>query len=220
MLDSITTFAVQATASQGPADAADIYRALTSRHPNDVEIEQAIDFDRHVFACVLSAAASEGGDLAARCGLDDVDLAHLLQTYFPGRHPPPSIGYDLDESVDPEEFTIVRDLLSAYRSSGGLEGRWLCGLIARRALEPNHLWEDLGLRSRAELSRLMSVHFQPLFARNTQNMRWKRFIYRLMCEDDGFAMCSTPVCSNCSDYSLCFGIEGGVSRLATAVSPP
>ena len=45
-------------------------------------------------------------------------------------------------------------------------------------------------------------------------MRWKRFFYRMLCESDGFVMCSTPVCTNCCDFDLCFGEESGESRLA------
>ena len=39
-------------------------------------------------------------------------------------------------------------------------------------------------------------HFFPIASRNTKNMQWKRFFYRMMCEDDGFVMCSTPVCTH------------------------
>jgi nitrogen fixation protein NifQ len=109
---------------------------------------------------------------------------------------------------------MVRDLLLAQRSSEGHAGRWLAAMIARRAMEPNHLWEDLGLRDRSELSRLLARHFGPLAARNTRNMRWKRFFYRMLCEDDGLVMCSTPVCTNCNDFNVCFGDESGESRMA------
>ena len=81
-------------------------------------------------------------------------------------------------------------------------------------MEPNHLWEDLGLRDRSELTRLLARHFGPLAVRNTRNMRWKRFFYRMLCEDDGLVMCSTPVCTNCNDFNLCFGDESGESRMA------
>jgi nitrogen fixation protein NifQ len=87
-------------------------------------------------------------------------------------------------------------------------------MIARRAVEPNHLWEDLGLRDRSELTRLLARHFGPLAVRNTRNMRWKRFFYRMLCEDDGLVMCSTPVCTHCNDFALCFGDESGESRMA------
>lgn len=220
MLDGVTSIAAYVHPTRTRSDASAIYRFLTGHEPHEAETETPADFDRHVFACILAAAASEGGALTQRSGLGDVDLASLVRTYFGGRRPVALPRRERDDPVDMEEIAIVADLLGAHRSSEGEKGRWLCALIARRALEPNHLWEDLGLRDRAELTRLMSVHFQPLFARNTRNMRWKRFIYRLMCEDDGFAMCSTPVCSNCSDYALCFGVEGGTSRLAFATSVP
>jgi nitrogen fixation protein NifQ len=87
-------------------------------------------------------------------------------------------------------------------------------MVARRAMQPEHLWEDLGLRSRAELSRLLMRHFEPLARDNTRNMRWKRFFYRKLCEDDGMVMCSTPVCSQCGDFAECFGEESGESRMA------
>jgi nitrogen fixation protein NifQ len=106
------------------------------------------------------------------------------------------------------------DLLLAHRSSEGDAGHWLAKMIARRSMEPNHLWEDLGLRDRSELTRLLVRHFGPLAVRNTRNMRWKRFFYRMLCEDDGLVMCSTPVCTNCNDFSLCFGEESGESRMA------
>jgi nitrogen fixation protein NifQ len=87
-------------------------------------------------------------------------------------------------------------------------------MIARRAVEPNHLWEDLGLRNRAELSRLLVRHFASLAAQNTRNMRWKRFFYRMLCEADGMVLCTTPVCRDCADFEHCFGEETGESRLA------
>ena len=87
-------------------------------------------------------------------------------------------------------------------------------MVARRAMEPNHLWEDLGLRDRSELSRLLMRHFAPLARDNTRNMRWKRFFYRKLCEDDGVVMCSTPVCAQCGDFAECFGDESGESRMA------
>lgn len=74
--------------------------------------------------------------------------------------------------------------------------------------------EDLGLRNRGELSRLLMRHFAPLATQNTRNMRWKRFFYRKLCEADGMVLCTTPVCTDCTDFDLCFGEESGESRLA------
>ena len=109
---------------------------------------------------------------------------------------------------------MVRELLVAHRARPGRDTLWLAAIVARRAIEPNHLWEDLGLRARTELTRLLERHFTALAAKNTRNMRWKRFFYRTLCESDGFVMCTTPVCSGCGDFDSCFGEETGESRLA------
>jgi len=45
-------------------------------------------------------------------------------------------------------------------------------------------------------------------------MRWKRFCYRMLCVDDGFLIGTTPGCTQCNDFDLCFGEENGESRMA------
>jgi nitrogen fixation protein NifQ len=88
--------------------------------------------------------------------------------------------------------------------------------VARRAQRPNHLWQDLGLGNRRELSRLMNQHFRPLAVRNTADMKWKKFLYRTICRDEGFSLCTAPSCSECNDFEACFGEESGESFLARA----
>ncbi|CCD84360.1 putative nitrogen fixation protein nifQ [Bradyrhizobium sp. ORS 285] len=193
-----------------------IYRLLTGNDPAEAVIDDDFNFDRHVIASILAVSAMEHGVLAERAGLSTVELIALLAQLFPaaaidstwlpinGAAPAP----------DDDEIAMVRDLLTAQRSTDGDVSRWLAAMVARRAMEPNHLWEDLGLRERSELSRLLMRHFAPLASRNTRNMRWKRFFYRMLCEDDGFVMCTTPVCTQCNDFALCFGEESGESRMA------
>ncbi|CCD97423.1 putative nitrogen fixation protein nifQ [Bradyrhizobium sp. ORS 375] len=193
-----------------------IYRLLTGNDPAEAVIDDDFNFDRHVIASILAVSAMEHGALAERAGLSTVELIALLAQLFPaaaidstwlpinGAAPAP----------DDDEIAMVRDLLTAQRSTDGDVSRWLAAMVARRAMEPNHLWEDLGLRERSELSRLLMRHFGPLASRNTRNMRWKRFFYRMLCEDDGFVMCTTPVCTQCNDFALCFGEESGESRMA------
>ncbi len=194
--------------------AATIYLLLTGCEAATVGIEDDDAFDRHVFASLIAAAASEGGAIADRIGLGGDDLAGLMERWFPRARGVLEAWCPHSGMPEDDEVAMVRDLLLAHRSSDGEVGRLLAFMIARRALEPNHLWEDLGLRDRSELSRLLSRHFAPLAMRNTRNMRWKRFFYRALCESDGFVMCTTPVCSNCRDFDLCFGEESGESRLA------
>lgn len=202
-----------------PDGGAFFYVALAGVAPSAAVIERDMDFDRHVLACVLAVAASEGGSLAERSGLSANELETLLDRHFPASTFYPSYGAPagvLPCAADDEEIEMVRALLAGQRSSEGDIGRWLAAMVARRAMEPNHLWEDLGLRNRAELTRLLMRHFEPLASRNIRNMRWKRFFYRSMCEDDGFVMCTTPICAQCTDFATCFGEESGESRLAEA----
>ncbi|KAB2943991.1 MAG: nitrogen fixation protein NifQ [Hyphomicrobium sp.] len=194
-------------------DGCSVYRRLTGRDPGNAPIESEDDFDAHVLASILAVAATEDGPLCQRTGLASPELARLIARWFPCALMEVHAGGQ-DTMPDGDELVMVRDLLLANRSTDGDEGRWLAHMVARRAIEPSHLWEDLGLRNRAELSRLLDRHFAPLAVRNTRGMRWKRFFYRMLCEDDGFVMCTTPVCTDCCDFENCFGEEDGESRLA------
>jgi nitrogen fixation protein NifQ len=190
------------------------YRMLTGCHPAEATIDDDSSFDRHVLASILAAAAMENGSVAERAGLAAADLAALMAQWFPAACGQGVAWHAQGTVAGDDEIAMVRDLLLAQRSSEGDSGRWLASMIARRSMEPNHLWEDLGLRDRTELTRLLARHFGPIAARNTRNMRWKRFFYRMLCEDDGLVMCSTPVCTNCNDFNVCFGDESGESRMA------
>ena len=70
------------------------------------------------------------------------------------------------------------------------------------------------MRNRRELSWLMARHFEPLAQRNHGDMRWKKFLYRTICRDEGFGLCTAPTCSECSDYEGCFGEESGEGLLS------
>jgi nitrogen fixation protein NifQ len=187
---------------------------LTGQYPSDAKTADDHSFDRHVLASILAVAFTEGEEVAERSGLAAADLAALVSEWFPASRGLVAAWCRHAGRSDDDEIAMVRDLLLANRSTPGRAGHWLAAMIARRAMEPNHLWEDLGLRDRDELTRLLSRHFAPLAHRNTRNMRWKRFFYRALCENDGLVMCSTPVCSRCGDFDVCFGDESGESRLA------
>ncbi len=112
-------------------------------------------FDRHVLAAILAVSASEGGPVASRCGLAAHEISDLLHRFFPAVG---DLGARWQAHAAPldEESAMVRDLLLAQRSADPQVGGWLAAMLARRAMEPNHLWEDLGLRARDELTRLMN----------------------------------------------------------------
>ena len=208
---------ISAPANDGSASApsaAKFYRRLTGVAPADADIAADAAFDRHVLACAIAAAAEEGGDVAAAAGLGRDEFAIVLARFFPAAR---GFGTACAAAAPQDaEVAMVRDLLIANHSTEGEVGAWIAAVVARRAVEPNHLWEDLGLRHRSELTRLLNRHFAPLAFRNIHNMRRKRFFYRALCEMEGVVLCKTPVCTDCVDFGHCFGEETGESRLARA----
>lgn len=172
-------------------------------------------FDQHVIAAILAVAARDGGSLAVATGLAPAALTRLLATLFPRFYRGEAdLGAAAPERSDEE--TLLVDLLAGHargQDDTGVTG-WLPALIARRALRPDHLWQDLGLNDRGELGRLLHRHFPTLAAGNVRNMRWKKYFYRRLCEAEGFVLCTAPSCAACTDFDGCFGPEDGMSRLA------
>lgn len=172
-------------------------------------------FDAHVAAAVLALAAGEaereGVDLAERSGLDGADHAALARCLFGGFGLAGAGGAVL--AVGVQEQTL-RDILWMNSSGATRFEALLARMIARRAMRPHHLWQDLGLGNRAELSEVMRRHFPRLARRNEHDMKWKKFFYRMMCSDEGFTLCAAPVCSECDDFDQCFGSEDGEALLA------
>ncbi len=117
--------------------------------------------------------------------------------------------------IDDEEQSL-RDILGMYSSGVSSLERPLAAMIARRCKCPHHLWQDLGLRDRSELSRLMKRHFARLAEKNQHDMKWKKFLYRMVCGSEGFTLCTSPVCSECDDFVNCFGAEDGAALLVGA----
>jgi nitrogen fixation protein NifQ len=174
-------------------------------------------FDGHALACIFTAGAMEtglGGSLSDALGISGKALRQASERYFPGALVVlERFGLDGEPTVDEEE-QCLRELLGRSRSSAGPVGSLLSSLVAHRTTRPNHLWQDLGLRNRSELSTLMLRHFAPLAIRNNQDMKWKKFFYRMICRDEGFRLCAAPCCSECGDFENCFGDESGESLLA------
>ena len=174
-------------------------------------------FDGHVLACIFSAAADEcsaGGSFTDALGISGPTLRGNIEGYFPGTLENLEIfNLDVEAAVNEDE-KCLRELLWRFRSASSPINSLLTLLVARRATRPNHLWQDLGLANRGELSRLMLRHFAALARRNNQDMKWKKFFYRMICSDDGFSMCVAPSCSECGDFDACFGSESGESLLA------
>ncbi|MFY9327008.1 MAG: nitrogen fixation protein NifQ [Georgfuchsia sp.] len=102
-------------------------------------------------------------------------------------------------------------LLDAAKASGTLVSDphvvLLAQVVARACMGDDHLWHDLGLPSRRELSSLLIEHFATLARANTGNMRWKKFFYLKLCERAEIRACRAPTCGICVMQAECFGDE-------------
>jgi nitrogen fixation protein NifQ len=174
-------------------------------------------FDGHALACIFAVAACESresGSFTHAIGICGPALRAHIERHFPGcLELFESLGLDTEPAVGEDEL-CVRELLWRFRTAASTLNSLMALLIARRSTRPNHLWQDLGLANRGELSRLMQRHFSLLARRNSQDMKWKKFFYRMICREDGFRMCVAPSCSECTDFEGCFGDESGESLLA------
>ncbi len=171
-------------------------------------------FDRHIIGRLLLHAIAEskqlGASLESRLGLGGARLSAAAQFVHMDIFLDPSSA----EAVEDEEEVMIREILLQNCSGPKEVSEWLAYVVARRGMEPNHLWEDLGLAERPDLTKLLLRHFAPLACKNTRNMRWKRFLYRSLCEAEGFSMCPSPTCDACSEFHICYGDESGESVMA------
>jgi len=108
-----------------------------------------------------------------------------------------------------DEFDELVALLNDCRSDDSEKTLWLACAIASACFGRNHLWQDMGLPSRTELSELLRVHFRTLYTKNVGNMKWKKFFYKQLCERMNAQVCKAPSCGVCADYGQCFGEEDG-----------
>jgi len=119
----------------------------------------------------------------------------------------PSVPSSPAERAVLEELADVRNLLLEFRASDGKRVEWMADVVARAGLFPNHLWQDLGLPDRSWLSALLTRNFPVFAAANTDDMKWKKFIYKALCDRSGLNLCKAPTCSVCCDKPKCFGPE-------------
>ncbi|WP_165313446.1 nitrogen fixation protein NifQ [Vibrio ziniensis] len=83
-------------------------------------------------------------------------------------------------------------------------GNEMVTVLASACLGNQHLWRDLGMPERPRLTALFRDYFPSLHVSNNKNMRWKRFLYRQLCENGGDYVCRSPSCEECASYFECF----------------
>jgi nitrogen fixation protein NifQ len=175
-------------------------------------------FDAHICASILAIAIAQAREenqtLAATSGLDAATLSAFSTRVFPAIADELAAMTGGESPAPSAEEQSARDILLMYGNGDYAFLHPLALMLARRCQEPHHLWQDLGLNNRGELSELMQRHFTGLKLKNSADMKWKKFIYRMVCASEGFSLCPAPVCSECGDFASCFGSEEGPAKLA------
>jgi nitrogen fixation protein NifQ len=165
--------------------------------------DAATDLLRPVFASLLTGRSLNQGVLTATLGLPESLFQLLWNDYFPGAHLKLTSG----PGEDIAELEDLLNLLLEYRAGVRESEFWLAHIVAYSCCGRNHLWQDLGLVDRGELSLLMNTAFPGLAALNTGDMKWKKFIYRHYCAKEGIYVCPAPSCGQCADHAKCFSPE-------------
>jgi nitrogen fixation protein NifQ len=82
--------------------------------------------------------------------------------------------------------------------------RCLASIIAHACLRPDHLWRDLGLAGREEVTWMLTRYFPTLVVLNVDNLRWKKFLAQQRALSLGLQPGPAPGCPGCEDYGHCF----------------
>ncbi|WP_323183109.1 nitrogen fixation protein NifQ [Paraburkholderia sp. CNPSo 3076] len=82
--------------------------------------------------------------------------------------------------------------------------RCLAAIIAHACLRPDHLWRDLGLRGRDDVTRMLERFFPAVVARNVEGLRWKKLLARELALASGATPGPAPGCPGCEDFGFCF----------------
>ena len=141
-------------------------------------------------------------------GLSAGEFRKLICRHFPGVKLPVGLRSGLRRPPARSlEWMELRHLLRRHRAGRDVSELFIADIVCSACLGSDHLWQDLGLFNRKELSALMARNFPTLAARNDRDMKWKKFLYKQLCIAEGIYVCRAPSCEECTDYDVCFGPE-------------
>lgn len=174
------------------------------------------------FAGVIQAASK--GEIQPPnpgMGLTRDKFGALLECYFPGTSRE-ICGDSYKQacadcaSLPVSEFDDLLALLLEHSSTDTEHNEWLAYALASGCMGGNHLYQDMGLPDRRALSALLQRYFTALYLKNVDNMKWKKFFYKQLCDRAEVTMCPARNCQSCIDYGNCFESEESTSSPAMA----
>lgn len=195
-------------------------QALARRHYGRLMQSAPPRVEAVMLARIAATWLAGEGALPERMGLSRPAFRRLQSRWFGGRSLPEDAPSG--RAWCPEQAPEAEDLLAlllADRAYGDPLEEWLAQMLVAACQGGRHLWEDLGVWSRAELTALLRRHFPALARANHRDMKWKKFLYRRLCDLEGLTLCRAPTCDQCQDFSDCFGPEERPSLGPVAPGP-
>ena len=157
-----------------------------------------------LFAQMITSQLNGIGALPPGLGLSNSEFSALLARHYPGME---LTVHFAPVSADPRALERDDVLALLLEDASSPSAQWMAEIVTTACMAQDHLWQDLGLWSRVYLSRLMRENFPNLAAKNIHDMKWKKFLYKQLCEREGINACRAPSCEYCTDYLKCFGPE-------------
>jgi hypothetical protein len=91
-----------------------------------------------------------------------------------------------------------------YRKDDNCIAKLTAGAIASASFGSQHLWQDLGLAGREEVTYLLESYFPNLASRNVNNFKWKKFLFMELGIAIGVKNLRPPKCKGCDQFKVCF----------------
>jgi len=111
-----------------------------------------------------------------------------------------TVAFEGLELVEP-----MREMLWAHRVNSDPMLAVLSNMLASACFGGHHLWQDLGLERRQDVSEMLATCFTDLFQSNKRDLRWKHHLFNLLGKRLGRDALRAPKCAACEDFGLCFG---------------
>ncbi|WP_429321140.1 nitrogen fixation protein NifQ [Paraburkholderia sp. GAS448] len=157
----------------------------------------------------LVAAREMRGELPL-LGLSRAQLTDLFERHFAHCELPEASRdmspIPLNDAAHADFVAALRALLLQHANKSVVvdDAQCLASIIAHACLRPDHLWRDLGLSGREEVSAMLERYFPTLVARNVANLRWKKFLAQQLAFSLGEEPGPAPGCPGCEDFAICF----------------
>ncbi len=161
-----------------------------------------------LFASLLLANAAP--ERVVRLGLSGAAMAALLRRHFA---PVPerwhTLAAELPTPAWASHAVFVVEMREMLRRRADpilhpADAADMATILATACLRPDHLWRDLGLTGRDDVTALLTHFFPSLVSENTANLRWKRFLAEACAKAYGRAPAPAPGCPGCEAYGECF----------------